>query len=83
MATLTSLEDLERVAETARTVRRQRRRREALVLNGVRGLIAPWFGSLLFLLVGPAALAAAAACSVLSFPFLLRLRSIERVTPGI
>jgi MFS family permease len=42
------------------------------VLNGVRGLVMPWVGSVLFILVGPVAVLAATVVSLGSVPVILR-----------
>ncbi|MGF1578106.1 MAG: MFS transporter [Gemmataceae bacterium] len=42
------------------------------VLNGTRGLVLPWVGSILFVLTGPGALLASAGFSLGSLPVLLR-----------
>jgi MFS family permease len=42
------------------------------VLNGVRGLVLPWIGSVLFVLSGPFAVLAAAFMSLASVPVILR-----------
>jgi len=46
------------------------------VLNGVRGLLLPWVGSVLFILVGPWAVLAATAVSLGSVPIVLRSLSL-------
>jgi len=47
------------------------------VLNGVRGLIVPWVGSVLWVVSGPGAVLAAFACSVASVPLLIRTLRVE------
>ena len=42
------------------------------VLNGIRGLVLPWVGSVLFVLVGPLAVLAATLVSLGSVPVILR-----------
>ena len=42
------------------------------VLNGVRGLVVPWIGSVLWVFTGPGAVLAALACSLCSMPILAR-----------
>jgi MFS family permease len=52
------------------------------VLNGIRGLVMPWVGSIVFVVVsGPAAIVAATAVSLGSIPIVLRMLGMERV-PG-
>ncbi|VTS07386.1 MFS transporter [Tuwongella immobilis] len=48
------------------------------VLNGTRGLVMPWIGSVMWVLTGPAAVLVAVASSVASAPLLLRVRQMER-----
>src|SRR5262249_24586370 len=42
------------------------------VLNGIRGLVMPWVGSVLFVCAGPAAVLAATVVSLGSIPVILR-----------
>jgi MFS family permease len=46
------------------------------VLNGVRGLLLPWIGSILFILTGPGAVLAATLVSLGSVPIVLRSMSL-------
>jgi len=47
------------------------------VLNGVRGLVMPWVGSVLFILTGPGAVLVATVVSLGSVPVVLRSLSLE------
>jgi len=47
------------------------------VLNGVRGLVLPWVGSILFVLTGPWAVLAATLVSLGSVPFVVRTLSTD------
>jgi hypothetical protein len=42
------------------------------VLNGIRGLVLPWVGSVLLVLIGPVAVLAATVVSLASVPVVLR-----------
>jgi MFS family permease len=54
------------------------------VLNGIRGLVLPWVGSVLFVLTGPVAVLMAAGVSAGSLPVILRsLRFEDGPTPRL
>lgn len=48
------------------------------VLNGIRGLVLPWVGSILLVLTGPIAVLAATLVSLCSIPVILRSLSLEK-----
>jgi MFS family permease len=49
------------------------------VLNGVRGLVLPWVGSVLWVVTGPGAVLAALLTSFSSIPIILRSLKLDRV----
>lgn len=55
------------------------------VLNGIRGLVLPWVGSILFILVGPLAVLAATLVSLSSIPIIVRSLKVQEQgkEPGI
>jgi MFS family permease len=53
------------------------------VLNGVRGLLLPWVGSVLWVLLGPGAVLAATLTSLGSIPIILRALRPDRLRPGL
>jgi MFS family permease len=52
------------------------------VLNGVRGLLLPWVGSVLWVLTGPGAVLAAIGTSFISIPICLRSLRLDRLRPA-
>jgi len=51
------------------------------VLNGVRGLVLPWVGSVLWVVTGPGAVLVALATSCCSIPIILRSLKLDRLRP--
>jgi MFS family permease len=52
------------------------------VLNGVRGLVLPWVGSVLWVLTGPGAVLAALVTSGFSIPIIMRSLRLDRLRPA-
>jgi MFS family permease len=52
------------------------------VLNGVRGLVLPWVGSVLWVLTGPGAVLAALVTSGFSIPIIMRSLRLDRQRPA-
>lgn len=52
------------------------------VLNGVRGLVLPWVGSVLWVLTGPGAVFAALLTSFTSIPIIWRSLKLDRLRPS-
>jgi MFS family permease len=51
------------------------------VLNGVRGLVLPWVGSVLWVLTGPGAVLAALVISCTAIPIIIRSLKLDRLRP--
>ena len=52
------------------------------VLNGVRGLVLPWVGSVLLVLIGTGAVLAATLVSLASLPIILRSLALGEAAEG-
>jgi MFS family permease len=52
------------------------------VLNGVRGLVLPWVGSVLWVITGPGAVLAALATASVSIPIIIRSLKLDRLRPA-
>jgi len=51
------------------------------VLNGVRGLVLPWIGAVLWVMTGPGAVLAALVTSFSSIPIILKSLKLDRLRP--